>query len=50
MRPVREITAEEENYRTVELIPGNPRFLISRKDPIEPEPIGTIILMVLNQR
>lgn len=45
MRPVREITAEEENFRTVELIPGNPKFLTSKKDPIEPEPVGTILLM-----
>ena len=45
MRPVREITSEEENYRTVELIPGNPNMLTSKKDPVEPEPVGTIVLM-----
>jgi len=44
MRPVRRITAEEENFRTEELIPGNPRFVVFRRDPIEPEPVGTIIL------
>lgn len=44
MRPVREITAEENNFRTVELIPGNPCFMMSKRDPIEPEPIGTIII------
>ena len=45
MRPVREITAKEENFRTEELIPGNNRFLISKRDSIEPEPVGTIVLM-----
>lgn len=41
MRPVRKITAEEENYRTVEFAPG---MFTSKKDPVEPEPVGTIIL------
>lgn len=45
MRPARKITAEEENYRTVEMIPGNPSLLTSKRDPIEPEPVGTIVLM-----
>lgn len=44
MRPVREITAEMEHRRTVELIPGEPRFLTSKCDPVEPEPVGTIIV------
>lgn len=44
MRPVRAITAEEENYRLVELVPGNPRFVTSKRDSIEPEPVGTVIL------
>ena len=42
MRPVRKITKEEENYRTVEFAPG---MFTSKKDPVEPEPIGTIVLM-----
>ena len=45
MRPVREITANEENYRIVELFKGNPNMLMSKVDPVEPEPIGTIVLM-----
>jgi len=45
MRPVRSITTKEENFRTVELVPGDLRFLASRRDPIEPEPIGTILIM-----
>ena len=43
MRPVREITAEEENFR-VEKSPILPGGVIKR-DPIEPEPVGTIVLM-----
>jgi len=42
MRSVREITAEEENFRT-ESIPGSCLNAI-RRDPIKPEPEGTIIL------
>lgn len=45
MRPVRKITAKEENYREVELIPGNPMHMMSKVDGIEPEPVGTIVLM-----
>lgn len=41
MRPVREITMEEENFRTEQR--GN--FILMRRDPVEPEPIGTIVLM-----
>jgi hypothetical protein len=40
MRPVREITAQEENFRAVPMGP----FDVIRRDPIEPEPIGTIVL------
>ena len=43
MRPVRQITAEEENFR-LEPIGGARRAAI-RRDPIEPEPVGTIVLM-----
>jgi hypothetical protein len=42
MRTVRNITAEEENYRVVEFMPG---MLTSKKDPVKPEPEGTIVLM-----
>lgn len=41
MRKIREITAEEENFR-LETVQG---FNIIRRDPIEPEPAGTIILI-----
>lgn len=40
MRPVRRITAEEENFRIEDV----GAFGIIRRDPIEPEPVGTIIL------
>lgn len=41
MRTVREVTAEEENFRTEEV--GG--FSLIRKDPVKPEPEGTIVLM-----
>ena len=40
MRPVRDITSEEENFRTE--AKGN--FNMIKRDPVEPEPVGTIIL------
>src|SRR4051794_13801105 len=40
MRPVREITAEEENFR----IEGPALHGVVRRDPVEPEPVGTIVL------
>lgn len=43
MRPVREITAEEENFRTEPWIGGTHRIV--RRDFVEPEPVGTIVLM-----
>lgn len=45
MRPVREITAKEENWRTEPLISGQSRFQITKRDPVEPEPVGTIVMM-----
>lgn len=53
MRPVRHPTAEEENFRlepmfSPEEIQANPRLgdmSASKRDPIEPEPVGTIVLM-----
>lgn len=44
MRPVREITAAEENFRT-EPVPGLAAHTV-RRDPVEPEPVGTHIAMV----
>lgn len=41
MRPVRKITAEEENFR-IELLPRG--FSVIRREPIEPEPVGAIVL------
>lgn len=45
MRPVREITAKEENFRFVPMFPGTDRFLLTQRDTVEPEPVGTIVLM-----
>ncbi len=46
MRPVREITAEEEGFRTEPMFPGHSdRFFVTRRNPVEPEPVGTIVLM-----
>jgi hypothetical protein len=44
MRKLKEITAEEENFRVEELkdVPG---ISVLRRDSIEPEPVGTIVLM-----
>lgn len=42
MRPVREITPEEENFREAPICPGMVTF---KRDPVEPEPIGTLVLM-----
>ncbi len=41
MRPVREITAEEENFR----IERRGNFEVIKRDSIEPEPVGTIVLI-----
>lgn len=45
MRPVREITAEEEHFRAVQIDPDHPYIQMVKRDPVEPEPVGTIILM-----
>lgn len=42
MRRIREITAEEENFRTEEVHPG---MVFVKREPIKPEPEGTIILV-----
>ena len=46
LRPVREITAEEENFR-VELFYEDSQRTMSttRRDPVEPEPIGSYVVM-----
>lgn len=41
MRPVREITTEQENFR----VEQDGIFNVIRRDPVEPEPVGTIIVM-----
>jgi hypothetical protein len=43
MRPVKEITSAEENFRT-EPVPGT-AFDVIKRDPVKPEPEGTIILV-----
>jgi hypothetical protein len=44
MRTVREITAEEENFR-IEPMEGMERIGFIKRDPVEPEPAGTLIIM-----
>ncbi len=41
MRPVREITSAEENFR----MEGKGPFVVARRNPVKPEPEGTIVLM-----
>lgn len=43
MRPARKITAEEENLRLERTNPTN-GFVTIKRDPVEPEPVGTIVL------
>ena len=43
IRRVREVTAAEENFRTVRL---GPNAATSRRDPVVPEPVGTYFAMV----
>ena len=46
MRPAREITAEEENFRTEPMFDDGsyPQMEVIKRDPVEPEPVGTIVL------
>jgi hypothetical protein len=44
MRPVREIGATEENFHVVGIAQGV-RFGVIRRDPVEVEPVGAIVLM-----
>lgn len=43
MRSIREVTAEEENFRTEPFVGSNCRII--RRDFVKPEPEGTIILL-----
>jgi hypothetical protein len=45
MRPIREITAEEENFRVEPASTKSHCFSVVRRNPVKPEPEGTIILM-----
>ena len=42
MRPIRKVTAAEENFR-MEAI--TPEFGVVRREPVKPEPEGTIVLL-----
>lgn len=44
LKPVPEITAEQENFRTVP-VPGM-RAITVRRDPVEPVPVGTYVVKV----
>lgn len=44
MRPVRKITDEEEGHRFVP-VAGLANVITSKRNPVEPEPVGTIVLM-----
>lgn len=47
LRPVPEITAEQENFRTVPLAEGPGfRAMMIRRDPVEPVPVGTYVVKV----
>ena len=42
MRPIPEVTAEQENFRT-EQMEGYPNISFVKRDSVEPVPIGTIV-------
>ncbi len=42
MRKIRKISAEEENFRLESM--GVPGRIFIKRDPVEPEPVGTIVL------
>jgi hypothetical protein len=46
LRSVRETTAEEENFRTEPLPVPITNVEMIRRDPVEPEPVGSFIVMV----
>jgi len=47
MRPIRKVTAEEENFRMepVGTAPDGATAGLIRRDPVKPEPEGTIVLL-----
>lgn len=46
MRLIREITAEEENFRMEPWLEGDGvRVDVIKRDPVEPEPVGTLVLL-----
>jgi hypothetical protein len=48
IRRVPEITAEQENLRTVPLFPDGsfPNIVTSRRDPVEPVPVGSYVARI----
>lgn len=44
MRPVRGITPKEENFRSVPMKDFPPNWRTFKRDPVEREPVGTIVL------
>ncbi len=50
LRPVRTISAEEENFRVVNMqhkyLPDLPTMSVIKRDPVEPEPVGTYVIQV----
>lgn len=46
MRLIREITSEEENFRMEPWLEGDGvRVDVIKRDPVEPEPVGTLVLL-----
>lgn len=46
MRRVREVTADEENFRLVPMAGvDSPRIMVAERDPVRPEPVGTLLLV-----
>lgn len=43
MRLIRKVTSDEENFRLEPV--ANSRLALIRRDPIEPEPVGTLLLI-----
>lgn len=46
MRPVHEVTAQDENFRLEPMFSDGscPGATVIRRDPVEPEPVGTVVL------
>jgi len=43
IRPIREITAQEENFR---LEPAGENVKVIKRDPVEPVPVGSLVVML----